>query len=288
MKEVNQDIQARSSGAPAEWDNQLTVLYAELQTARQSIEDVDGIALPVYWQWGGGSNEHRTLQRDVFLLNYEPPVRRACANGEAACASSVATAVNVVRAVALSARINQCAGRSRLEEAHKSLIALDKEWNHYFFETRSQYIWELAVNSWRFKDKQDQFARPPKDQIILAHPGVAFEYVGGGAQNERAYEATVLAELIGYNRIRWDDEGKSKLPPLGVSLVATYTPDNTGDHTGYGIMFHAYHTLSLGVTRRDTGAGDETTYLLSMDLMRLVLNPTPEAIEKFRFGKASQ
>lgn len=286
--DIKTDLRSRSTTAPAPWAEPLAVVSSELEAAETSLADTSGIAAPVHWQWA--QTGHRTFQQTdgSLLLDYEPVVRASCAIGAGECASSVAAAINVNRAVELSRLVNQCATQGRLEGSRQALTQLDADWNHYFFETRSQFIWELAVNSWRFKDKQDQFARPPKDQIILAHPGVAFEYVGGGAQNEQAYEATVMAELVGYNRFTWDprsDGTSSKLPPLGVSLVATYTPDNTGEHTGYGVMFHIYNSLSVGVTRRDTGAGDETTYLLSMDLMRLLLNPSPEAIAEFRGKK---
>lgn len=278
IREINHDLSLRP--APAEWDSQIATLSSELIRAQLSLADANNIAEPTYWQW----DDHRTLQGTDgrFRVEYAPLVKNACASGSAACAASAAAAANLTRAVELSAVVNTCASLARIEEFKDKLTAYDEEWNHYFFEARSQFIWELALNSWRFNPPDDEFARPPKDQIILAHPGVAFEYVGGGAHNERAYDAIVMAELIGYNRIRWNDEGKSKLPPLGASVVATYTPDNTGDPTGYGIMFHAYNTLSLGVTRRDTGAGDETTYLLSIDLMKFILNPSPEAMARFR------
>ena len=189
------------------------------------------------------------------------------------------------RLVDLSHYLHQCAGNPRLNAIRKRLSQLDAEWNSYFFKTRSQYVWELALNSARFKAKDDVFAEPPPDQIILAHPGVAFEYVGNGARHDKSYEPIVMAEVLGYNRFRWpkrSDGLPSALPPLGASIVATYSPDNVGKHVGFGVMMHLYNTYSFGVTRRDTGAGMDTTYLLSADLMRLFLSPSGYWMKAFR------
>jgi hypothetical protein len=263
-------------------------LTAELARAQAAFESTDGIAATEYWAWG---TNHNFLQQPdgSFAIDYEAALRDSCQASAAECSAAIATAIRVTRLVGLSRHLHACAGTDRLRSSLKTLDALDAAWNHYFFKTRSQYIWELALNSSRFNARDDVFAAPPSDQIILAHPGVAFEYVGGGAHNDKAYEALVFAELVGYNRFRWSpgaDGRASQLPPLGASIVATYSPDNDGNHVGYGVMVHAYNTLSLGVTRRDTGAGDETTWLLSLDLMRLVLNPTPEKMAEFR-GKGA-
>jgi hypothetical protein len=52
------------------------------------------------------------------------------------------------------------------------------------------------------------------------------------------------------------------------------------------VLFHVWNTLSLGISRRDTGTGEEMTYLLSGDLMRFVIEPSPETIARFR-GKGA-
>lgn len=291
--ELDTESLATFQAATEEWQPLGNAMLSEMMNAKESLAKADGIAAPAFWDWGPSG--HNALQRadGVFAIDYEPIVKQACPPGAATisakCAAAMNTAVRVNRAVQLSHYVHQCASESRLEKTLKALVVLDADWNHYFFKTRSQYVWELAINSWRFQGKDDVFAPPPPDQIIVAHPGVAFEFVGSSVPQADSYQATLFAEVLGYNRFKWKpgtDGSPSSLPPLGVALVVTYTPDNIGEHVGYGVMFHAYNTFSLGVTQRDTGAGNELTYLLSADLMRLVLNPSPEAIAKFR-GKGA-
>jgi hypothetical protein len=297
LSHVAADLDAESlatfQSASEDWQALGNTMLSEMMKAKDSLAKADSIAAPAFWDWG--SSGHNALQRGdgVFAIDYEPIVKQECpadaATVSTKCAAAIHTAVRVNRVVQLSHYVHQCASQSRLEKTLKALAVLDSEWDYYFFKTRSQYVWELAINSWRFQGKDDVFAPPPSDQLIVVHPGVAFEFVGSSAQQAESYQATLFAEVIGYNRFKWkpgNDGSPSSLPPLGVALVVTYTPDNIGEHVGYGVMFHVYNTLSLGVTQRDTGAGNELTYLLSADLMRLILNPTPEAIAKFR-GKGA-
>lgn len=284
--EVEVEGTSLATNAAPEWSALTSNLNGELHKSTLELQDVEAISNASYWAW---SDNHQSLQQPdgSFLVQLAPLIENSCVAGGPmdTCAAAIATAVRVIRVINLSHYLHQCAGNPRLEGVRKKLKALDAEWNDYFFKTRSQYIWELLLNSKRFKGRDDVFAEPPRDQVILAHPGVAYEYVGGGTQNETSYEAIVIGEIIGYNRFgsgQQDGRLFSGRPALGASIVATYSPDNTGDHLGYGVLFHVWNAYSLGVTRRDTGAGKETTYLLSADFMRIVLKPSEFLMKEFR------
>ncbi|HEY4212856.1 MAG TPA: hypothetical protein VGM84_15345 [Steroidobacteraceae bacterium] len=266
--------------ATPEWNVLIAALRRELNRSTLELQDVATTASASDWSWNGAD----TLQRGtIYLISYGPVLQRLCP-GEG-CAAAITTAEDVNRLVNLTAILNQCASAKRVAGTQKGLTELDAEWNSYFFKTRSQYVWELALNSARFTGKDNVFAEPPNDQIMLFHPGVAYEYVGGGAGHDKSYEPIVMADLIGYNRFGWSNaNGTTSIgTALGASIVATYSPDNQGSHVGYGLMVHAYNTYSFGVTRRDTGAGKkDTTYLVSVDLMKFLLNPSAQAMQAFR------
>jgi hypothetical protein len=269
----------------SDWEGLTGALRRELNRSTGELRDLEAIANPSYWEWSENDATLQQGQGNLFLISYAPIVQKHCAPDRQGCAAAIATAVRVNRVVNLTHRLHQCAASERVTGVHKRLTELDAEWDAYFFKTRSQYVWELAVNSARFTGKDNVFAEPPKDQVILVHPGVAYEYVGGGVRHDKSYELTVIAEVLGYNRFGWSNAGdgsRSKWPALGASIVATYSPDNMGQHVGYGLMLHAYNAYSLGVTRRDTGAGKDTTYLLSVDLMRFLLSPSAAAMQAFR------
>jgi len=58
--------------------------------------------------------------------------------------------------------------------------------------------------------------------------------------------------------------------PLGGSIVTSWTGDSGGD-LGYGVMIHLPRNWSLGVTRRSVDGNDDTTFLLSVDLGKFLL-----------------
>jgi hypothetical protein len=283
-QEVEAAATSLASRVTPDWAATADLLALEIRKSTNELRDVETLSATTRWEW----RDHRTLPQanNVYLLNYEPIVAAQCpAGGLQECAKALAIAIEVNRLVNLTHHLHHCAGQDRLVRVRKRLAELDAAWDNYFFNTRSQYIWELGINSARFKGKDDEFAEPPVDQLIVAHPGISFEYVGGGAQNDEAYEAILMAELVGYNRFAWPErkDGKpSRLPPLGISLVGTYSPDNDGEHYGYGVMIHVKNVYSFGVARRDTGAGDETVYLLSADLMKLILKPSAMSMDTFR------
>ena len=286
---VFRETSKRAGSANTNWLGIYQFLMEELVKAANSIQASEIIKAPTYWDW----NNHRYFQTQdqSFRIDYRPLVNSDCSMPAAdptkiaiSCLETLNETGSVIRSTALMQQILQVSVEGRLEEHHKALVDLDREWDYYFEEARSQYLWELAINARRYDAPDDKFAPPPEDQIIFLHPTVAMEYVGGGAQNERSYEVAAVIELIGYNRFKWGEDSKMKWP-LGIAVVATVTPYNTGDRVGYGMMFHVNNKWSLGVIRRDTGAGDDTTWLITADLMKLILKKSEEVKKKFRFGE---
>ena len=166
------------------------------------------------------------------------------------------------------------------------MASIKRQWDHYFDHARSQYLWEIAINSRRFGASDDELAAPPRGQFILLHPNVAFEYLGSSAVHDQSYRAIPYLEIVGYNHLKYTNDPFLPMSdwPLGVSALVTYTPDNIGDRFGFGLMIHVKNDFSIGFARRQTGAGRDTTLLLSVDLMKAFLEKSQEVRTRFRFG----
>ena len=293
-RDIAADATALAATAPNDWADLIDVLGQQLRQSTQELETLDGVSARSYWAWTG--SQGLQAAGGQFLLDYGPIINQRCPQGSSKltpdCVAAIAVATRIIRLVNQTSSLHACVGAKHLESARKQLAMLDSEWDDYFFKTHSQYIWELFLNERRYRGGRgpnpgnDLFARPPRDQIIFLHPNAAYEYVGGGARNDKSYRPIVFAEVIGYSRFGWDEDIKKGTatfrPGFGASLVATYTPEKTGSHLGYGFIVHAYNKYSLGVTRRDTGAGKDTTVLLSVDLMRFLLKPSDTLMKDFR------
>ncbi len=155
---------------------------------------------------------------------------------------------------------------------------LEKRWEHYFNDARSQFFWELGLNGWLYgatnKGKEGLLS-PPDYQVIVLHPGVGLEYVDT-KPGDRFREAIVL-EGIGFNKWTWSDS-KMKLP-LGMSFIGVYGDRSSVPQFGYGVLLHYNNNLSLGVTRR----GSETGAILSLDLAKLFLKQGADKQYEFKY-----
>ena len=101
----------------------------------------------------------------------------------------------------------------------------------------------------------------------MLHPSVALEY-DNSADGE--LDDALVVELAGFYRWRWGgDNGATMTRPFGVSAIASWTG---ADELGYGVMIHLPKNWSLGVTRREIAGQDETTYLLSVDLGKFLVD----------------
>ena len=279
-------LDARNSqhlaGGSAGWDALSRELSRQINLVAFELQQDDATIPAALWMPGNPHGFFETASLD-YLIDYTPLVARDCRDSDltTACADTLARVGDLTRLMALGFNVLNQPVRTQIAEINAAVSRLDAEWDYYFDEARSQYSWELLVNNMIYDPPGDVLAGPPNAQLILFHPTIALEYVGSGPQNEAAYDTVGMVELVGYNSWRGS-------MPLGASIVATYTPETTGDRVGLGVMLHIQHNYSIGVTRRDTGLGDETTWLFSVDLTKLFLSKSQQIREEFRLGEAAQ
>jgi len=168
-----------------------------------------------------------------------------------------------------------------MREVHALAIhvnMLEKRWEHYFNDSRSQFFWELGLNGYIYgktnKGKKGLLS-PPDYQIILLHPSVGLEYVDTKAGDR--FRETIVLEGIGLNKWTWNDS-TMKLP-LGISVIGIYGDRSSVPQIGYGALIHINNNLSLGVTRR----GSETGAILSLDLAKLFLKQDENKKYEFKY-----
>ena len=276
---LNESIQ--SSTLP--WFAIFATLSAEVDDVRDSIVDPARSVEAETWQWQ--NHTYFRAESTEPLIDYSGIIRKLCTSPDtltSTCEAALRSAGDVVRYAELVRLVMLKPVYQRIDEILSLISALDDEWTYYFEEARSQYPWELAINDSRYDGAPNLLERPPKDQFILMHPTIAVEYVGGGIENEVAYETVAIVELVGYNRLRWKDDGPQSAWPIGISAIASYTPETIGDRGGYGFMVHIRNNFSIGATRRETELGDETTWLISVDLSKLFINKSQELRNRFR------
>jgi len=266
------------------WRAYASITLSELGSAKREIANNESTIRAVYWHRHEDYGFFEGPVTGQYLIAYGTDIRRACPDAafDDRCQSTLQSAGTLTRHVALVQKVLNNPVRERLAERHVQIAALDAEWDYYFDEARSQFWWEFLANNALYDPPGDQLAAPPDGQLILLHPRAAAEYVGGGATVQEAYNLVGIVELVGYNRLRWEKEGPYSDWPVGVSLIASYVPAAQGENFGYGLMIHVKNNYSIGATRRDTGAGDETTWLFSVDLNKLFINKSAEARNLFR------
>jgi hypothetical protein len=234
-----------------------------------------GPSKPDYWQYKSG--DLLGIQTDMGNR-----IGEACADTKSAeCKAEYDNAKQVLQYAKATERTLTSLVTPVLSKLYEHVKTLDTEWQHYFQDARSQFWWEMALNSWtyeRYTRGKEGLQPPPDHQIILIHPNIGYEYVRG-VRGERYKEALVL-EAIGYNTWSWTDEGEMKRP-LGISLIASFSDRSEVRPWGYGVMLHYNNNLSLGVTRH----AENTGIVISLDLAKLFLNKDAKTKDEFRFGQ---
>lgn len=284
LSEINGSLTSEMGLMDAQWQSYASIVINQLAIVQDDIQDFQSIVPAEYWQRHQDYGFFEQQATGKFLIYYEANIMQACGSSElaTACRHALSSAVELTRHVALVHAVLQNPVRDRLEIIHLELVKLDDEWSYYFDKARSQYWWEFLANNTLYKPEDDKLARPPAGQLILAHPNVAMEYVGSNGEVDSALNLIGIIEIIGYNRLRWNQEGPMSKWPLGISFTATYVPVNPGSNFGYGLMIHIKNNLSFGATQRDTGDGNEITWVLSVDLSKLFLTKSQEARDIFR------
>lgn len=255
---------------------------------RQAVRDrADGVQpgerspvqLAAYWTWDGLQSALGGTGIDVRAM-FSRADCEAAPRG-AACAGTRATVEGLLRGARLAERSFTPDQAAAVQEAEARAAARDERWRSYFADARSQYPWELLVNSWRYAStvrSELGISGPPDWQWIVMHPDVGMQYVRSAARGDRFKPALVL-EVIGYNRWAWGGDHKPQ-NAWGVSLVRTYADTASVPSAAWGVAIHRNNKYSLTLTRR---AG-KTGILLSIDLAGAVTAASQEWKDRFRIG----
>ncbi len=210
-----------------------------------------------------------------------------CQAGGPACTAAFAKSKEAVRFATLVARI--LGAPADLGQLLETLEARGKQWDAYFNQARSQYLWELVLND-RLTMKGDTrlltakgqprgFREVPNRQFILLHPSVALEYVDDAADGEQ-FEEAAMVEVLGANWWKWKADG-SMGSAFGLAVIATASDRASTDDLGWGLMLHFNHKYSLAVTDHDGDQG----YLVTADLAKLWAKVSESRQFKLMTGK---
>jgi hypothetical protein len=194
-----------------------------------------------------------------------------------------AAAEALTRAAHLAERAFAPDQAAAIDAARQRAVARDARWRSYFAEARSQYPWELFINSWRYEEtvrNKEGISGPPAWQWIVLHPDVGLQYVSSAAAGDRFKPALVL-ELIGYNRWTWGGDHRPQ-NAWGASLVRTYADTASVPSGGWGIAIHRNSKYTLTLNR----LGGKTGVLFSIDLVGAATRASEAWSDRFRIGRA--
>lgn len=152
----------------------------------------------------------------------------------------------------------------RLTAIQPQTDALDRSWQAYFDEARSQTVIEYVVNGWiwhRDDVRLQGFPPPPTWQLILLHPGVSLEYADVPRESDR-FKPAVHLEVLGFNRWRYAADG-SMGPALGASLGLLYSDRDQTRDVRTLLQLHYRSRYSIGFSYGDGDMG----VTLSADLL---------------------
>jgi len=157
------------------------------------------------------------------------------------------------------------------------------QWQVYFDKSLPQWPWELAlVNGPIYGNTlkhEKGLGKIPDWQLIVAHPDVALEYVGGASDGDQ-FSPALMIEIIGANFWSWKDGAKQKGPlgfpiPLGMGFITTFADRADADDWGFGGVIHFNHVYNVGATFR----GSDTGIFVSVNLAKLFENKSKKAQE---------
>lgn len=214
---------------------------------------------PGHWRYdqGGGG----LFLGTPYAIEVEAGLESRCAAGADACTAVFAEAVEIVSGAALVERINGVLLADLRVKIVEYVTALDKRWEDYFNKSPSQFPWELAINSARYRRHEKRgYNEPPSSQLIILHPSAAFAYASAG--EDRLRSALVL-EAVGYFA-----------RGFGGSVGAVWTDRPDQRKVGYAILAHWGNKISVGAAYH--GGSRDPSILLSAH------------VEKFLTGNAKK
>lgn len=188
-----------------------------------------------------------------------------------ACTRALRGGAQVLLAVLQINRIANIFLAQKRSAFQDHVVELDERWKTYFARSRSQYPWELKLNSWAFSHSRPArgLVGPPSEQWTLLHPTVGLRHRSGAAS---AYDAALVLEVVGYQRWTWDGSAMSGL--RGGSLIAAWADQNKRQKPAVGLMWHMPDNYSVGLMYDSSGAGRKTSLVLSADLAKLFMDPS--------------
>jgi hypothetical protein len=235
--------------------NQMRAAVQQAMRERSAGAD-SRLQRPAYWQWDG-------VQPTIGDTGVNPTE-------------------GVVRAARLAERAFAADQADAIQAADARAAMRDARWRSYFADARSQYPWELYLNSKRYEATvrgRSGVSGPPDWQWIVLHPDVGMQYVRSAAAGDRFKPALVL-ELVGYNRWSWGADHRPE-NAWGASLVRSYADTASVPSGAWGIAVHRNNKYSLTFSRIDGRLG----LLFSIDLAGKVTEASEEWKERLRIGR---
>lgn len=154
------------------------------------------------------------------------------------------------------------------------LSELEKEWDDFYNRSKSQTIWELALNGYFFQqgNKAGLFSEPPGWQLVFIHPTIVVENVSDAIDGDELKEA-VMIEVIGAD---WWNQRKWFLPSGG-EIITTYSDRSGVDDWGYGVALNFNSKFTMGASDH----GGDIGVFITIDFLKL-LQDKATTIKKIR------
>jgi len=271
-----------SAADAAEVARMRSAVQAAIRDRGTGLAPGEGSPVPAaaFWTWDGLQPEQGVAGIDVRAMF----ARAGCAAPPhtAICVATQHTVEGLLRGAQLTRRSYTPLAAEALQAAAARAAVRDARWRSYFADARSQYPWELYVNSRRYEARvrrEQGLSGPPDWQWIVMHPDIGMQYVRSAAAGDRFTPALIL-ELIGYNWWSWGADDRPQ-NAWGVSLVRTYADTASISSSAWGVSIHRNNKYSLTLTRH----GGKTGMLLSVDLAGAVTSASQSWREQFRIGE---
>ena len=245
--------------------NEVTTLRTDIQQAiRDRAEGVESATQRIsYWTWDGTQASLGATGIDVT-------------------AADLPTGEGLLRGARLAERAFTPGQAQAIQAAAARAATRDARWRSYFADARSQYPWELFINSRVYASGprgERGVGGPPESQLIVLHPDIAMQYVRSADSGDR-FKPALLLEVVGYNRWSWGTDNKPQ-NAWGASVVRTYADTSSVKSSGWGLAIHRNGKYTLTIA----SLGGKAAVLFSIDLAGAVTGASEAWRDEFRIGR---
>jgi len=245
--------------------SEISRLRADVQQAiRDRAEGVESATQRLsYWTWDGTQASLGATGIDVTAAD------RASAEG-------------LLRGARLAERAFTPGQAQAIQAAAARAATRDARWRSYFADARSQYPWELFINSRVYASGprgERGVGGPPESQLIVLHPDIAMQYVRSADSGDR-FKPALLLEVVGYNRWSWGSDNRPR-NAWGASVVRTYADTSSVKSSGWGLAIHRNSKYTLTIA----SLGGKAAVLFSIDLAGAVTGTSEAWRDEFRVGR---